>query len=50
MQSIYCIATNSYNMFLSKLFFYYMLTLLTLFGNFFYRKYIKGRPAKTKAY
>ena len=47
MQALYCIVTGSYNLFLSKLLFFYMLTLLALFGNFFLSKYSK--PPKPSA-
>lgn len=38
-----------YNMFLIRLLFFYMLTLLALFGNFFYQKHVAGKASKRKA-
>lgn len=39
-----------YNMFLIKLLFFYMLTLLALFGQFFYQKHVAGsKSSKRKA-
>lgn len=48
-QALFCIVTGSYNMFLSKLLFFYMLTLLALFGNFYLAKYSQARASKAKA-
>jgi GNS1/SUR4 family len=44
LQAIHCIVTNTYNQFLSKMLVGYMITLLTLFANFFARKYFKKDP------
>lgn len=49
LQAIYCSVTGAYNAFLSQLLFWYMLTLLALFGNFFIAKYLKGNKGKRKA-
>ena len=48
LQAVYCLITHSYNEFACKLLVIYMISLLTLFGNFFLRKY---RPwsRRTKA-
>ena len=49
MQAIYCVATGTYNAFLSKLLIVYMLSLLALFANFFVRKYSRrSDKAKTQ--
>jgi GNS1/SUR4 family len=47
-QAIYCVVTDSYNKFLSKMLIWYMFSLLTLFGNFFARKYLAGDADKKK--
>ena len=48
-QAAYCWKVDpQYNVFLSKLLFFYMLTLLVLFGNFYVRKHLSRKPSSSK--
>lgn len=41
-QATYCVVTGTYNQFLARLLFFYMLSLLVLFGQFYIHKYSRG--------
>eukprot|EP00892_Ulva_mutabilis_P002340 jgi/Ulvmu1/12106/UM084_0031.1 len=46
-QATYCLVMGAYNQFLARLLFFYMLSLLALFGQFYIQKYSKGAARKT---
>ena len=50
LQAAYCWMINPiYNVFLSKLLFFYMMTLLALFGNFYIQKHISSKSKRKSA-
>ncbi len=48
MQAIYCRSFSKYPRFLSELLLWYMLTLLALFGHFFYKKHMAPKSKGKK--
>jgi hypothetical protein len=47
-QALYCIVMGVHNAFLTRVLFFYMITLLALFGNFFAQKHLAGSSKKSK--
>ena len=48
-QSVYLLAYPSYPKFISQILFYYMISLLGLFGHFYYSKHVSPKAIKAKA-
>lgn len=48
-QSVYLLAYPSYPKFISQILFYYMISLLALFGHFYYSKHVSPKAIKAKA-
>ena len=48
-QAAYCYFASPYPKFLSKLLFFYMITLLALFMNFYIKKHSRKTPTNGKA-
>jgi elongation of very long chain fatty acids protein 4 len=46
---VYLLAYPSYPKFISQILFYYMISLLGLFGHFYYSKHVSPKAIKAKA-